>query len=129
MTRRGAARAVGTSLRPGLLALGLAGLGLAGLATGTVTGLATGTAAAQGVGETRNPGSPLPGGGTTRDLTVPGNGGVAGTGLGGATGGTGNGAASGAVGGPGTGGSVKGPAGQGIDGQGRSNGIGAGPNP
>lgn len=126
MILRGAARAAGTALRPGLLALGLAGLGLAALG---LAAPAAGTAAAQGVGETRNPGSPLPGGGTTRDLTVPGNGGVAGTGLGGATGGTGNGAASGAVGGPGTGGSVKGPAGQGIDGQGRSNGIGAGPSP
>ena len=113
MTPRRAARAAGARLRPGLLALGLAAL-------------AAGTAAAQGVGEQRNPGSPLPGGGTTRDLTVPGNGGVAGTGLGGATGGTGNGAASA---GPGTGGSVKGPAGQGIDGQGRSNGIGTGPSP
>ena len=113
MTLRDAARAVGTSLRPGLLALGLAGA------------LAAGTAAAQGVGEGRDPGSPLPGGGTTRDLTVPGSGGVAGTGLGGTTGGTGNGAESGF----GTGGSVKGPAGQGIDGQGRSSGIGAGTRP
>ena len=122
MTPRDATRAVGARLRPGLLALRPAALGL-------MTALAAGTAVAQGVGEQRNPGSPLPGGGTTRDLTVPGNGGVAGTGLGGATGGTGNGAASGAVGGPGTGGSVKGPAGQGIDGQGRSNGIGTGPSP
>lgn len=52
--------------------------------------------------------SRLPGGGTTRDLTKPGNGGVAGTGLGGSTG---------ALGRPGLGQSVKGPPGQGIDGQ------------
>ena len=76
----------------------------------------------------RNAGSPLPGGGTTKDLTMPGEGGVAGTGLGGSTDGSGDGATSGktaAPGTPGTGLSVKGPAGQGIGGQGTSEGIGA----
>ena len=80
-----------------------------------------------------NAGSPLPGGGTTKDLTKPGQGGVAGTGLGGSTNGSGNGATAGktsgdtdAAGVPGTGRSVDGPAGQGIDGQGTSKGIDVG---
>ena len=77
--------------------------------------------------------SRLPDGGSTKDLTQPGNGGVAGTGLGGST--AGNGATSGkpvsaspigTSGAPGTGTSVKGSAGQGIDGQGRSDGISTG---
>ena len=79
-------------------------------------------------------GSRLPDGGNTKDLTMPGNGGVAGTGLGGSTSRSGNGAtsgkpdtASGAPAVPGTGTSVKGPAGGGIDGQGVSaDGISAG---
>jgi hypothetical protein len=82
-------------------------------------------AAAQTVNANR-----LPDGGTPQALTRPGNGGVAGTGLGGSTSGTGNGATSGKADGgapglPGTGTSIKGPAGEGIDGQGRSNGISA----
>ncbi len=79
-----------------------------------------------------NAGSPLPGGGNTKSLTKPGQGGVAGTGLGGSTNGTGDGGTSGKASGntaadiPGTGRSVDGPAGQGIDGQGTSQGIDAG---
>ncbi len=77
--------------------------------------------------------SRLPDGGSTKDLTNPGNGGVAGTGLGGST--AGNGATGGkpvsastvgTPGAPGTGTSVKGSAGEGIDGQGRSDGISTG---
>ena len=77
---------------------------------------------------TANRGSPLPGGGTTKDLTMPGQGGVADTGLGGSTNGSGNGGSAGRTSGntsaglPGTGMSVKGPAGQGLDGEGVPNG-------
>lgn len=61
----------------------------------------------------------LPDGGSTSDLTAPGGGGVAGTGLGGSTNG-GSGSSTGAGAAPGSGRSVSGPAGQGIDGQGGS---------
>ena len=77
----------------------------------------------------------LPDGGSTSDLTVPGAGGVAGTGLGGSTD-AGSGSSPGGTAGsgtaPGSGRSVAGPAGQGIDGQGGSgtglrSGAGTGP--
>ncbi len=75
-------------------------------------------------------GSILPDGDNTKNLTKPGVGGVAGTGLGGSTGSGGTSgkpaAGSGAPGLPGTGTSVKGPAGEGIGGEGRSDGITAG---
>ena len=67
--------------------------------------------------DTAGAASRLPGGGTTRDLTKPGNGGVAGTGLGGSTAGAAQ---------PGRGLSVKGPPGQGIDGQAAEVGRGSG---
>lgn len=103
------------------------------IGTGAALALLALGAAVQAQQPGSNRGSPLPGGGTTRDLTMPGQGGVAGTGLGGTTGGSGDGATSGAASGntapgiPGTGMSVKGPAGQGIDGKGiDEKGIAAG---
>ena len=75
------------------------------------------------------PASTPEGGMSTKSLTVPGNGGVAGTGLGGSNppsvgSGPGGGSRSSGSGVPGTGMSVKGPAGQGIGGQGTSTGNG-----
>lgn len=98
-------------------------IGGAGAAFGVML-FATG-ALAQNAGGTGGTGTGLrlPDGGSTSDLTTPGGGGVAGTGLGGSTTG-GSGPSKHGVAGagtaPGSGGSVSGPAGQGIDGQGGS---------
>ena len=73
-------------------------------------------ASAQSAGGADRGGLPLPDGRSTRDLVAPGNGGVAGTGLGGSIEGN-DGEGRRAPEAPGTGMSVKGPSGQGIDGR------------